>query len=124
MSSSVLVGVIGICLAYFIYMVHGKDLPAKLAQTYKLHYDLIYNKYYVDEIYYVMVVLPIYHFSVFLWKVIDAFFIDGVGVNGAGWLVRRSSAGLRYIQNGYMQTYGAYMCLGVVVILWFFLGAH
>ncbi len=124
MGSSVLVGVIGICLAYFIYMVHGKDLPAKLAKTYRLHYDLIYNKYYVDEIYYVMVVLPIYHFSVFLWKVIDAFFIDGVGVNGAGWLVRRSSAGLRYIQNGYLQTYGAYMCLGVVVILWFFLGAH
>ncbi len=121
MGVSVAVALGGICLAYYIYMQHFDELPAKLAKMYDIHYRLVYNKYYVDEIYYYMIVLPIYHLSVFLWKVIDAFCIDGIGVNGPGWLVKKTSGGVRLVQNGYVQTYGAFMLLGLVAILYFFL---
>ncbi len=121
MACSVIVAFGGVCLAYYIYMKRRDELPAKLADMYAIHYKLVYNKYYVDEIYYCMVVLPIYHLSVLLWKVVDAFCIDGIGVNGPAWLVRKTSGGARYVQNGYVQTYGAFMLLGVVAILYFFL---
>ncbi len=121
MTMSVVVAIIGICLAYYIYMVRGKDLPEKLAKEYAPHYQLIYNKYYVDEIYELMIVWPIYYFSVLLWKVVDAFMIDGIGVNGPGWLVKRVSAGSRLIQNGYVQTYGAFMLIGLVSMICFYL---
>ncbi len=121
MSLSVIVAIIGICLAYYIYMVRAKDLPEKLAKEYAWHYQLIYNKYYVDEIYELMIVQPIYYFSVLLWKVVDAFMIDGIGVNGPGWLVKRLSAGARLVQNGYVQTYGTFMVMGLVAIACFYL---
>jgi len=121
MTLSVVVAIIGICLAYYIYMVRGKELPEKLAKEYSWHYQLIYNKYYVDEIYELMIVWPIYHFSVLLWKVVDAFMIDGIGVNGPGWLVKRLSAGSRLAQNGYVQTYGAFMLMGLVAMVCFYL---
>ena len=121
MSTSVVVAIIGICLAYFIYMIHGKELPQKLAKEYAWHYQVIYNKYYIDEIYEVMVIWPIYHFSVFLWKVVDAFMIDGIGVNGPGWLVKRTSASARLIQNGYVQTCGGFMLMGLVAIICFYI---
>ncbi len=121
MTMSVIVAIIGICLAYYIYMVRGKELPEKLAKEYASHYQLIYNKYYVDEIYELMIVWPIYYLSVLLWKVVDAFMIDGIGVNGPGWLVKRLSAGSRLVQNGYVQTYGAFMLIGLVGMICFYL---
>ncbi len=121
MTMSVVVAIIGICLAFYIYMVRGKELPQKLAKEYAQHYQLIYNKYFVDEIYELMIVWPIYYISVLLWKVVDAFMIDGIGVNGPGWLVKRLSAGSRLVQNGYVQTYGAFMVMGVVAMVCFYL---
>ncbi len=124
MGVSVATALVGIALAFYIYMVRFEDLPDKLAEIYNLHYRLVYNKYYVDEIYYYMVVLPIYYFSVFLWKVVDAFFIDGIGVNGPGWVVKKASGGARLAQSGYLQTYGAFMLLGLVAILYYVLQYH
>ena len=121
MASSVAVGIGGIYLAYIIYIRHPDTLPQKLAHTFALHYKLIYNKYYIDEIYYHVVVLPFYFLSTFCWKVIDAFLIDGVGVNGQAWWVQRGSRAVGLVQNGYVQTYGAFMLLGLVMMLWFFI---
>ncbi len=122
MGLSVAVALVGIAMAFHIYIRRFHELPARLAKQYAIHYQLVYNKYYVDEIYYYMFVLPIYYLSVFLWKVVDVLCIDKIGVNGPGWLVKRVSAGTSLIHDGYMQTYGAYMLLGLVAILAFFLG--
>ena len=121
MSTSVVVAIIGISLAFYVYMLHGKELPGKLAEKYAFHYQVIYNKYYVDEIYEALFVLPVYYLSILLWKVVDAFMIDGIGVNGPAWLVKKTSAGTRLVQNGYVQTYGAFMLVGLVSIVCFFL---
>ena len=121
MALSVAVAVVGICTAYYIYMKRGDELPEKMAKEYAPLYQLIHNKYYVDEVYDFMIVKPIYFFSVALWKIVDAFIIDGIGVNGPGWLVKRCSAGVRLIHNGYVQTCGAFMVLGMVVIACFYL---
>ena len=121
MGTSVAVAIIGISLAFYIYMLHGKELPKKLAETYSDLYQLIYNKYYVDEMYELLIVRPIYYFSLILWKIIDVIFIDTIGVNGPAWLVKKVSAGARLTHNGYMQTYGAFMLVGLVTMICYFL---
>jgi len=121
MAGSVAVAIVGISLAYHIYIRRADVLPKKLAETYSIYHKLVYNKYYVDEIYYYVIVLPFYYFSMFFWKFVDAFIIDGIGANGQAWWVQRGSGALRLVHNGYVQTYGAFMVLGLVVMLWFFI---
>jgi len=121
MAGSVAVAIGGISLAYHIYIRRFDVLPDRLAETYSIYHKLVYNKYFVDEIYYYVLVLPFYYLSMFLWKVVDAFCIDDVGINGQAWWVQRGSGALRLVHNGYMHTYGAFMLLGLVVMLWFFI---
>ncbi len=122
MTLSVAVAAVGIALASWIYVKRFPELPRKLAETYAMHYKLVYNKYFVDEIYFLIFVYPIYYFSIFLWKVVDAFMIDGICVNGPAWLAQRGSYAVGRLQNGYIQTYGAFLLMGVVGILWYFVG--
>lgn len=124
MTLSVVVALIGISFSWFIYMKKDKEFQDKLATLYAAHHKLVYNKYYVDEIYDFVVVKPIYYFSIFLWKVVDVVFVDGYGVNGPARLTRQLSAGFRLIQNGYVQTCGAFMLLGVVAIMFFYMGCR
>jgi NADH-quinone oxidoreductase subunit L len=121
MAGSVAIAIVGISLAYYIYVNRFDVLPERLGRTYSLYHKLVYNKYFVDEIYYHIVVLPFYYLSIFFWKFVDAFCIDDVGVNGQAWWVQRGSAALRLVHNGYVQTYGAFMLLGLVVMIWFFI---
>ena len=121
MAGSVAIAIGGISLAYHIYIRRVDVLPEKLAETYSIYHKLVYNKYFVDEIYYYVVVLPFYYLSMFFWKFVDAFIIDDIGANGQAWWVQRGSGALRLVHNGYVQTYGAFMVLGLVVMLWFFI---
>ncbi|HID98381.1 MAG TPA: NADH-quinone oxidoreductase subunit L [Thermodesulfobacteriaceae bacterium] len=119
MAGSVLVALAGIFMAWTLYIRYPEYLLEKLARAYSLHYRLVYNKYYVDEMYYLLIVLPVYHLSMLLWKIVDAIVIDGLGVNGSGWIIRKGSCAAAKIHNGYLQTYGSFFVLGVVAILGF-----
>lgn len=121
MALSVAIAGCGIFGAFYVYSMRFPELPARLAEVYALHYRVVYNKYYVDEIYHILVVMPIYYLSVFLWKVVDAFVIDGVGINGQAWLVQRFARAGSFVHNGYLQTYAAFMMVGLVCILYYFL---
>ena len=81
------VAIVGIFLAYKMY-IKQPELPEKVTKKVPGLYDLIYNKYYVDELYDATVVEPIKNGSVVLWKEADAKVIDGV-VNGTASLVER-----------------------------------
>ena len=83
-------------------------------------YSILTHKYYVDEIYDAVIVWPIVAASrEFLWKFVDILVIDGT-VNGVGKVVRGSAGSLRHMQTGYVRTYAAWILLGgVAVIVWF-----
>lgn len=49
----------------------------------------------------------------------DTYVIDGI-VNGVGWIVKRTSRGLRPIQTGDVQDYGLVMVAGSIIIIFFF----
>lgn len=81
-------------------------------------HKVLANKYYIDELYNLIVVTPVRKISEFSGMVIDKLVVDGA-VNGIGKGVKKVGTGLRTIQTGDIQTYGLYMLAGVVLVLFF-----
>jgi NADH-quinone oxidoreductase subunit L len=119
MAGSVAVALCGIGLAYYLYRVRTEK-PEKIAKTVPVLYDVVYNKYYVDEIYDVVIVRRIVDGSVWLWKAFDAAFIDGI-VNGVASLVRGAGDRLRRVQTGVVGNYAFSLLLGAVLIVGYIL---
>jgi NADH-quinone oxidoreductase subunit L len=82
-------------------------------------HKVLANKYYIDELYGLIIVNPIRKIAEFSGMVVDKIVVDGA-VNGIGRGVRKVGSGLRTIQTGDIQTYGLYMLAGVVLVLLFF----
>ena len=117
MEISVGIGVAGIIAAYYFY-VKRPELPGRIAQRFKGIYNLLCNKYYVDEIYSAYVVTPVNIISTFFWKVFDEKLIDGAVVNGSAWLVQRISGGLKRLQTGYVQHYALSILVGLLFVFY------
>ena len=77
---------------------------------------VLYNKWYVDELYDRIIIQPTLAVSRFCWKVIDAGIIDGV-VNGVGWTARGVGFVISMFQTGTVNTYAFILTVGVLVIL-------
>jgi NADH-quinone oxidoreductase subunit L len=77
---------------------------------------VLYNKWYVDELYDRVIVQPIIRASRFAWRIIDQGIIDGV-VNGVGNLARALGWFGSLFQSGAVNTYALILTIGVIVIL-------
>ncbi|MFY9323375.1 MAG: NADH-quinone oxidoreductase subunit L, partial [Syntrophomonadaceae bacterium] len=109
-----LVAIAGIVLAWAIYQ---KQLISHLAlrQRFKVIYDLLYHKYYIDEIYQWLGERFVYGTAkVLFW--FDIYVVNGI-VNGIAALTGGAGRVLRYTETGQVQTYAAYMLVGVIVIV-------
>lgn len=116
MSLSVILGLGGIILAAYIYL-KKPQIAANTARKFKGVYNLLWNKYFVDEAYDTVVVNPIVTISrSFLWKIADNKIIDGA-VNGAAKLIDILSINIRKLQTGVAQFYALVMMLGLVAAL-------
>jgi NADH-quinone oxidoreductase subunit L len=113
---SVAVGLAGIALAWLFYVARP-GLPDSLAASFSGAYKLIYNKYFVDEIYAAVVVNPLVTGSrEVLWKAVDAGVIDGA-VNGAGTASQGIGGLLKRLQSGNIRSYAVWVLLGSVLVL-------
>jgi NADH-quinone oxidoreductase subunit L len=113
---SVAFGLAGIALAWLFY-VAKPGLPDQVATSFSGLYKLIYNKYFVDEIYDAVVVNPVVSGSrEVLWKGVDVAVIDGA-VNGVGNRARGIGGVLKRLQSGNIRSYAAWVLLGSVVLL-------
>ena len=113
---SVGAGAAGIVLAWLFYVARP-ELPGALAEKAGTLYRLVYNKYFVDEIYDAAVVRPLVGGSrAFLWRGVDVGVIDGAA-NGIGRRARSIGGLLRQFQSGYIRSYAAWVLLGCVAAL-------
>ncbi|NOZ24695.1 MAG: NADH-quinone oxidoreductase subunit L [Nitrospirae bacterium] len=113
---SVAVAVVGIAAAWIFY-VRSREIPVVLARRCGLLYRVLYNKYYVDEIYNLIVVRPAMLFARYvLVGFSDGIVIEGI-VNGVPALINWFGARLRRLQSGLLQSYAAVMALGLFLIL-------
>jgi len=119
MAASIAAALTGLALAWLFYVARP-EWPARIASGADAFYSILTHKYYIDEVYDAIIVLPLLVTSrEFLWKFVDTLMIDGT-VNGIGQLIRSSADGLRHMQSGYVRTYAAWILAGgVLVIAWF-----
>ncbi len=113
---SILAGVSGIALAFFMYRLHPK-IPVSLAERLPGLYQLLLHKYFIDELYIGGLVKPTLAFSrAVVLRVIDTFCIEGV-VNGVPRAIGAFSGQLRKIQDGQVSHYLAWMGGGALLVV-------
>ena len=111
-------GIGGIALAYVFYVL-APSLPDAIVNTFSGPYRLIYNKYFVDELYDSVIVEPTIDGSRnLMWRIADVRIIDGIA-NGLATVAESSGSILRRLQSGYIRNYATWVVAGaIVVILW------
>jgi NADH-quinone oxidoreductase subunit L len=114
------IGLVGIALAYFLW-IERRDIVDALSRRFAAVHRLLLNKYYVDEIYDALIVQPVKVISRDgLWRGFDVGVIDGA-VNGAGAMVSGVAWLLRRMQTGSVRAYAGSVFIGVVLILGYYL---
>jgi len=78
-------------------------------------YRLIWNKYYIDEIYDRLIVRPIHWLSQnLLWRFVDMGLIDGLMVNGSARLSQFFGQAMGILQTGILNSYAFYFLVALV----------
>jgi NADH-quinone oxidoreductase subunit L len=147
MAASVAFVALGFWLAYKLYLDNPK-LHTKLAASWPRIQKLLVHKYYVDEIYDALFINRVKDLSTAL-GFFDSKVIDGLGVDGAGWLARAFSRismwwdkwvvdalvnllgwfpkflsmPVRMFQTGVFSTYAVFILIGLAILLGYY-GHH
>jgi NADH-quinone oxidoreductase subunit L len=147
MGASLTIAAAGIFLAYQLYCAK-RFAPELVAKKWPRLYQLLVHKYYVDEIYDALIVNRVKDLST-LFGLFDGKVIDGMGVDGAGWLARFGSTlsmwwdkwvidgllnfgakflqllsyPIRLLQTGMFSSYAMVILIGLVVLLAYY-GHH
>jgi NADH-quinone oxidoreductase subunit L len=116
MSITVIGAAMSIYFARYVYLKNPR-FALNVSTKFKGLYNLLLNKYFVDELYDAAIVNPIAKGSDrFLWRFTDVAVIDGF-VNGTASLIIFISGKIRKIQTGVTQFYAVIMMLGIVIAL-------
>jgi NADH-quinone oxidoreductase subunit L len=108
--------IIGILVAYILY-VRLPGIPFLLAWRLKPAYDLLLNKYYIDEVYNLIVTRPLFWISDnILNRAIDEYAIDGTA-EGIGLAVQTGGQVGRRAETGNVQHYAFVYLLGALGIV-------
>jgi len=121
MTVSVILVITAIYFSLKIF-IREPAIAEKFSRKFKGLYNLLFNKYFVDEVYEAAVIKPIVKGSEkLLWKFTDAAIIDGI-VNGTAKLVDTISGTVRKMQTGIAQFYAVIMMAGIALaLLWLIL---
>jgi NADH-quinone oxidoreductase subunit L len=113
---STLLGLLGIALAAVVYLGAGGRAEWLAGAMDRIGlYQLSHGKFFIDQLYQVLVVRPLEAVAALSYWV-DRWVIDGL-VNLCGLLPRLIGAALRPLQNGLVQFYALAMLLGLLVLL-------
>ncbi|MET4108809.1 NADH-quinone oxidoreductase subunit L [Hymenobacter sp. UYP22] len=112
---SVGAGLLGIAVAYVQYVSRGVR-PTEDGESRGFLENLIYHKYYIDELYNALFVRPIMWLSRGLFRYVENGIIDPI-VNGFGRLTMGGGQLLRYVQTGSVETYLILMVVGIVLVM-------
>ncbi len=116
--ASILAVAIGFVAAYWIY-IRDWGLGARMTSSARWLYDIVYNKYYVDEAYTEVIVKPLRMLAGFLTDAVEARGIDRA-VNELARLFGLVGEGLRRLQTGLVRNYALAMFVGIVAVVIYF----
>ena len=110
-------GIGGIVTAALLY-VTGKKRMELIKEAFAPLYDLLFHKYYIDEIYDLLIVKPTKAIGAFLEEKAEKQGID-FAVDQLGIQVKEVSRGIGVWQSGKVRSYALNMIAGMVIILLF-----
>ena len=114
---ALIAGIGGIATAALVYQV-SKDRIELIKEALAPLYDLVFHKYYIDEIYDLLIVKPTKAIGAFMEEKAEKQGID-FAVDEVGFQVKEVSRGIGFWQSGRIRTYALNMVAGMVIILLF-----
>ena len=111
-------GVLGIFLAYILYMLRP-GIPSLVVRIFRPLHTLFFNKWFFDPLYHVVFVKNALALGRVFWKS-DKELVDRVGADGLAGFSSRFAGGLSRFQSGYVYQYALVMIITLIAILsWF-----
>jgi len=114
---AVIAGIGGIATAALLYQV-SKDRIELIKEAFAPLYDLVFHKYYIDEIYDLLIVKPTKAIGAFMEEKAEKQGID-FAVDEVGFQVKEVSRRISFWQSGRIRSYALNMVAGMVIILLF-----
>ena len=108
--------VLSIPASYYLF-VRNKNIVEELANMNKPLYLFLKNKWYFDELYNYIFVIPSKKLGKFLWKKIDGSIIDRFGPDGISQLIKNLSIIAVKFQTGFIYQYAFVMLIGFSILL-------
>ncbi|MCX7641463.1 MAG: NADH-quinone oxidoreductase subunit L [Elusimicrobiales bacterium] len=111
----VLLSILGIILSYKLYIKNSTPTLGILS-------NIVYNKFYLDEIYEKLIVKPLNKSAYLLFKYIDRKLIDELVVEGTGFLFYFLSKKTSKMENSNIHYYVSYLLIAISsFIIYFFM---
>ena len=114
---AVIAGIGGIVTAVLVYQI-SKDRIELMKEAFAPLYDLVFHKYYIDEIYDFLIVNPTKAIGAFMEEKAEKQGID-FAVDEVGFQVKEVSRRISFWQSGRIRSYALNMVAGMVIILLF-----
>ena len=109
----------GIVTAWF-FISYYPQLSNQLKKHFSLLYTILVRKYGFDDFNQIVFVRGTQKLGQFFYTISDLKMIDGLFVNGSGYVIRRFAQACRLLQTGYMYHYALAMVLGILAfLLWY-----
>jgi NADH-quinone oxidoreductase subunit L len=116
---SVLIALAGITIAFFMYG-RKTGIPDRIAATFKYTYKLVYNKFYIDEIYLFVTKKIIFRYISEPVAWFDRHIVDGT-MNAIADVTQAVSFRIRSFQSGQLQKYAFAFVTGVLLLALIFI---
>lgn len=107
--------VVSLAGIYLSWLIYGKKSLSRDWLGAKTIYNILYNKYYIDEFYSMTIVKVTKGFSYFL-RFIDTFLVEGIVLGVTTFVQTLGRLGSK-LQTGQVQTYSAVAFIGLAILM-------
>ena len=104
--------IVGFLIALQAY-IRNTAIPERFVAQWGVLHRFLYNKWYFDELYRLIFIVPALALGRFFWKKGDEGTIDRFGPDGAAAMIVGGNALTARLQSGYLYTYALVMLLGL-----------
>ena len=102
-----------------MYLKNTK-LPNAIATMNSPIYNFLLNKWYFDELYHYIFIIPAKALGNFFWKIVDGSIIDRFGPNGIANSVLKISSKAKSMQTGFIYHYAFAVLIGLSFFITYF----
>ncbi len=119
-AASITVALLGLLLAWWFYL-KNPAAPRRLAASFPALRALVFNKFWIDELYGAVIITPLTVVSrVLLDRGVEQTIVDG-GVQGTAWLASATGNTTRRQASGNLRSYAAWLGTAAVAVLFYVL---